>query len=44
MQVRRGLRIIAPAQQCTYTFHAALAQALPARESQDLIRTVMEEL
>lgn len=30
--------------QCTYTFHAALAQALPARESQDLIRAVMEEL
>lgn len=33
-----------PVRQCTYTFHAALAQALPARESQDLIRTVMEEL
>jgi transcriptional regulator with XRE-family HTH domain len=30
--------------QCTYTFHAALAQALPARQSQDLIRAVMEEL
>ncbi len=30
--------------QCTYTFHAALAQALPTRESQDLIRAVMEEL
>ena len=30
--------------QCTYTFHAALAQALPAQESQDLIRAVMEEL
>jgi transcriptional regulator with XRE-family HTH domain len=30
--------------QCTYTFHAALAQALPARESQDLIRAVMEEI
>jgi transcriptional regulator with XRE-family HTH domain len=30
--------------QCTYTFHAALAQALPARESQDLIRAVLEEL
>ncbi|MGH3770081.1 MAG: helix-turn-helix domain-containing protein [Pseudonocardiaceae bacterium] len=33
-----------PVRQCTYTFDAALAQALPARESQDLIRTVMEEL
>jgi hypothetical protein len=33
-----------PVRQCTYTFHAALAQALPARESQDLIREVMEEL
>ncbi|MGH3854911.1 MAG: helix-turn-helix domain-containing protein [Pseudonocardiaceae bacterium] len=33
-----------PVRQCTYTFHAALAQALPARQSQDLIRTVMEEL
>jgi transcriptional regulator with XRE-family HTH domain len=30
--------------QCTYIFNAALAQALPARESQDLIRAVMEEL
>jgi transcriptional regulator with XRE-family HTH domain len=30
--------------QCTYTFHAALAQALPAGQSQDLIRAVMEEL
>jgi len=30
--------------QCTYTFDAALAQALSARESQDLIREVMEEL
>lgn len=33
-----------PVRQCTYTFDAALAQALPARESQDLIRAVMEEL
>ncbi len=33
-----------PVRQCTYTFDAVLAQALPARESQDLIRTVMEEL
>ena len=33
-----------PVRQCMYTFDAALAQALPARESQDLIRTVMEEL
>jgi transcriptional regulator with XRE-family HTH domain len=33
-----------PVRQCTYTFHAALAQALPARESQDLIREIMEEL
>ncbi|SFT42940.1 Helix-turn-helix domain-containing protein [Actinopolyspora lacussalsi subsp. righensis] len=30
--------------QCTYTFDAALALALPARESQDLIRSVMKEL
>jgi len=30
--------------QCTYIFNAALAQALSARESQDLIRAVMEEL
>ncbi|PZS22581.1 MAG: hypothetical protein DLM61_25695 [Pseudonocardiales bacterium] len=30
--------------QCSYTFHAALAQALPVRQSQDLIRAVMEEL
>lgn len=29
--------------QCTYTFDAALAQALPARESQDLIRDVMHK-
>jgi hypothetical protein len=33
-----------PVRQCTYTFDAALAQALSARESQDLIREVMEEL
>ncbi|MGH3834068.1 MAG: DUF5753 domain-containing protein, partial [Pseudonocardiaceae bacterium] len=33
-----------PVRQCTYIFNAALAQALPARESQDLIRAVMEEL
>ena len=33
-----------PVRQCTYTFDAALAQALPARESQDLIRAVMKEL
>lgn len=33
-----------PVRQYTYIFDAALAQALPARESQDLIRTVMEEL
>ena len=33
-----------PVRQCTYTFNAALAQALPARESQDLIRAVMEEM
>ncbi|MGH3720332.1 MAG: helix-turn-helix domain-containing protein [Pseudonocardiaceae bacterium] len=33
-----------PVRQCTYTFDAGLAQALSARESQDLIRTVMEEL
>jgi hypothetical protein len=33
-----------PVRQCTYTFHAALTQALPVRESQDLIRTVMEVL
>lgn len=33
-----------PVRQCTHTFDAALAQALPARESQDLVRTVMEEL
>jgi len=33
-----------PVRQCMYTFDAALAQALPARESQDLIREVMEEL
>jgi transcriptional regulator with XRE-family HTH domain len=33
-----------PVRQCTYTFDAALAQALPARESQDLVRAVMEEL
>ncbi|MGH3916620.1 MAG: Scr1 family TA system antitoxin-like transcriptional regulator [Pseudonocardiaceae bacterium] len=32
-----------PVRQCTYTFDAALTQALPTRESQDLIRTVMEE-
>jgi transcriptional regulator with XRE-family HTH domain len=30
--------------QCTYIFNAALALALPARESQDLIRAVMKEL
>lgn len=33
-----------PVRQYTYIFDAALAQALPARESQDLIRAVMEEL
>ena len=33
-----------PVRQYTYIFDAALAQALSARESQDLIRTVMEEL
>jgi hypothetical protein len=33
-----------PVRQCTYTFDAALAQALPARESQDLIRAIMEKL
>jgi transcriptional regulator with XRE-family HTH domain len=33
-----------PVRQYTYIYDAALAQALPARESQDLIRTVMEEL
>lgn len=33
-----------PVRQCTYIFDAALAQALPARESQDLIRAVMKEL
>jgi transcriptional regulator with XRE-family HTH domain len=30
--------------QCTYIFNAALALALPARESQDLIRAVIKEL
>ncbi|SDP82135.1 Helix-turn-helix domain-containing protein [Actinopolyspora xinjiangensis] len=30
--------------QCTYMFDAGLAQALPARESQDLIRAVLKEL
>jgi transcriptional regulator with XRE-family HTH domain len=30
--------------QCTYIVNAALAQALPARASQNLIRTVMKEL
>jgi transcriptional regulator with XRE-family HTH domain len=30
--------------QCTYIFNAALTLALPARESQDLIRAVMKEL
>lgn len=30
--------------QCTYIFDAGLAQALPARESQDLIRAVQKEL
>lgn len=30
--------------QCTYIFNAALALALPARESQDLIRAVLKEL
>lgn len=29
-------------QQCTYIFNATLVQALPTRESQDLIRAVME--
>jgi transcriptional regulator with XRE-family HTH domain len=33
-----------PVRQYTYIFDAALAQALPSRESQDLIRAVMEEL
>jgi len=33
-----------PVRQCTYTFDAALTQALPAREPQDLICTVLEEL
>ncbi|MCA1677196.1 MAG: DUF5753 domain-containing protein, partial [Actinobacteria bacterium] len=33
-----------PVRQYTYIFDAALAQALPARQSQDLIRAVMEEL
>ncbi|MGH3906908.1 MAG: helix-turn-helix domain-containing protein [Pseudonocardiaceae bacterium] len=33
-----------PVRQYTYIFDAALAQALSARESQDLIRAVMEEL
>lgn len=33
-----------PVRQHTYIFDAALAQALSARESQDLIRAVMEEL
>lgn len=33
-----------PVRQCMYTFDAALAQALPARESQDLIRSVIKEL
>jgi transcriptional regulator with XRE-family HTH domain len=33
-----------PVRQYTYIFDAALAQALSSRESQDLIRAVMEEL
>lgn len=33
-----------PVRQCTYIFNAALALALPARESQDLIRAVIKEL
>jgi transcriptional regulator with XRE-family HTH domain len=33
-----------PVRQYTYIYDAALAQALPARQSQDLIRAVMEEL
>lgn len=33
-----------PVRQCTYIFNAALALALPARESQDLIRAVQKEM
>jgi transcriptional regulator with XRE-family HTH domain len=33
-----------PVRQCTYIFNAALALALPARESKDLIRAVIKEL
>ncbi|MGH9205578.1 MAG: DUF5753 domain-containing protein, partial [Acidimicrobiales bacterium] len=33
-----------PVRQYTYIYDAALAQALPARQSQDLIRAVIEEL
>jgi hypothetical protein len=33
-----------PVRQCTYTFDAALAQALSARESLELIASVMKEL
>lgn len=33
-----------PVRQYTYTFDAALAQALPARESQDLIRAIQKEM
>ncbi|MDV6014752.1 Scr1 family TA system antitoxin-like transcriptional regulator [Haloechinothrix sp. LS1_15] len=33
-----------PVRKCTYTFHAALAQALNPTASQDLIRSVMKEL
>jgi transcriptional regulator with XRE-family HTH domain len=30
--------------QCTYTFHSVLAQALPARESVDMLRNAMREM
>lgn len=33
-----------PVRQCTFTFNAALAQALPPKASQDLIRKMMREL